>query len=136
MKLMPLAYPVKFADGMGAALDIRTREGSRSAPMFRVSAGIADSDILGEGDLGSAKRGSWIASARKSYIGYLIRNRESDVQDVSFYDGDLKLTYDLTAKQSVSFHALGGQTYTELTRSSNPDAFATGSSAFTLVRGA
>jgi len=44
------------------------------------------------------------------YIGYLIRNGENDVQDVSFYDGDLKLTYDLTAKQSVSFHALGGQT--------------------------
>ncbi len=134
MKLMPVAYPVKFADGIGAALDIRTREGSRSAPLFRVSAGIADSDILGEGDLGAAKRGSWIASARKSYIGYLIRNRENDVQNVSFYDGDLKLTYDLTAKQSVSLHALGGQTYTQLNSSSNPDVFATGSSAFTLAR--
>jgi hypothetical protein len=139
MKLMPVAYPVKFADGIGAALDIRTREGSRSRPLFRVSAGIADSDILGEGDLGgsehgSSSRGSWIASARKSYIGYLIRNRENDVEDVSFYDGDVKLTYDLTAKQSVSLHALGGQTYTQLDSNSNPDFFATGSSAFTLAR--
>jgi hypothetical protein len=134
MKLMPVAYPVKFADGVGAALDIRTREGSRSGPLFRVSAGIADSDILGEGDLGTDERGSWIASARKSYIGYLIRNRENDVEDVSFYDGDVKLTYDLTAKQSVSLHALGGQTYTQLDSNSNPDFFATGSSAFTLAR--
>jgi hypothetical protein len=135
MKLMPVAYPVKFADGIGAALDIRTREGSRSAPLFRASAGIAESDILGEGEVGSAKRGSWIASARKSYIGYLIRNRESDVQDVSFYDADLKFTYDLTPKHSVSFHSLGGQTSTRLNSSnSNPDAFATGSSAFTLAR--
>jgi hypothetical protein len=135
MKLMPVAYPVKFADGIGAALDIRTREGSRSAPLFRASAGIADSDILGEGQLGGAKKGSWIASARKSYIGYLIRNRENDVQDVSFYDADLKLTYDFTPKHSVSLHALGGQTYTQLTgNSSNPDAFATGNSTFTLVR--
>jgi hypothetical protein len=134
MKLMPVAYPVKFADGIGAALDIRTRDGGRSAPTFRTSAGIADSDILGEGDLGSAQKGSWIASARRSYIGYLIRNRENDVQNVSFYDGDLKLVYDLAAKQSVSFHALGGQNYTQLSSSSNPSAFATGSSAFTFVR--
>jgi hypothetical protein len=135
MKLMPVAYPVKFADGIGAALDIRTREGSRSVPLFRASAGIAESDILGEGEVGSAKRGSWIASARKSYIGYLIRNRESDVQDVSFYDADLKFTYDLTPKHSVSFHSLGGQTSTRLNSSnSNPDAFATGTSAFTLAR--
>ncbi len=134
MKLMPLAYPVKFGDGIGAALDIRTREGSRSAPLFRVSAGIADSDILGEGELGHARHGSWIASGRKSYIGYLIRNRENNVQDVTFYDGDVRLDYDLTAKQSVNFHALGGQTYTALNRSSNPDAFATGNSAFTYAR--
>jgi hypothetical protein len=134
MKLMPVAYPVKFADGIGAALDIRTREGSRSTPLFRVSAGIADSDVLGEGDLGSDKRGSWIASARKSYIGYLVRNRENDVQNVMFYDGDAKLTYDLTPKQSMSLHALGGQTYTQLDSNSNPDYFATGSSAFTLAR--
>jgi hypothetical protein len=134
MKLMPVAYPVKFADGIGAALDIRTREGSRSAPLFRASVGIADSDILGEGDLGSSSRGSWIASARKSYIGYLIRDRENDVQNAAFYDGDVKLTYDLTPNQSVSFHALGGQTSTQLTSSSDPDAFATGNSAFTLVR--
>jgi hypothetical protein len=134
MKLMPVAYPVKFADGIGAALDIRTREGSRAAPLFRVSAGIADSDILGEGELGSAKHGSWIASARKSYIGYLIRNRENNVQDVTFYDGDLKLTYDLTPKHTVSFHALGGQTYTQLNNSSDLNTFATGNSSFTLAR--
>src|SRR5579863_3444163 len=134
VKLMPVGYPVKFADGIGAALDIRTREGSRSAPLFRVSAGIADSDVLGEGDLGSGKHGSWIASGRKSYIGYLVRDRENDVQNVTFYDGDVKLTYDLTANQSVSFHALGGQTYTQLTSNSNPDVFATGNSAFTMAR--
>ncbi len=134
MKLMPIAYPVKFADGIGAALDVRTREGSRSTPLFRVSVGIADSEVLGEGGLGGNKRGSWIASARKSYIGYLIRDRENDVQNAAFYDGDLKLAYDLTANQSVTLHALGGQTTTQLTNSSNPDAFASGNSAFTLAR--
>jgi hypothetical protein len=134
MKLMPVAYPVQFGDGIGAALDIRTRDGSSDESRFRASAGIADSDILGEGPLGAAKHGSWIASARKSYIGWLIRGRENNVHDVTFYDGDAKLVYDLTRKQTVSFHALGGQTYTALDPSSSPDAFETGNSSFTFAR--
>jgi hypothetical protein len=134
MKLMPVAYPVKFADGIGAALDISTRDGSSDELRFRASAGIADSDILAEGPLGGAQRGSWIASGRKSYIGYLVRDRTADVQDVSFYDGDVKLTYNLTPQQSVSLHALGGQTYTQLDSNSNPNYFDTGNSAFTMVR--
>src|SRR5260370_30627442 len=43
MKLMPAAYPEKFGDAAGAALDVRTREGSRGRRLFRVSACIAAS---------------------------------------------------------------------------------------------
>ena len=38
MKLLPAAYPEKFGDAAGAALDIHTREGSRGVPLFRISA--------------------------------------------------------------------------------------------------
>jgi len=111
MKLLPVAYPEKYGDAIGAALDIRTREGSRTSPVFRTSVGLADSDFLGEGQLGGAKRGSWLASARKSYLGYLLHSLgRNDFADVSFYDADLKLTYDLTPNQSVNAHLLGGHT--------------------------
>jgi CarboxypepD_reg-like domain len=97
----------------GASLSLLTSETVEEMKLmpvarFRGSAGIADSDILGEGPLGAAKRGSWIASARKSYIGWLIRGRENDVLDVTFYDGDAKLVYDLTPKQTVSFQRSRG----------------------------
>ncbi len=111
MKLLPVAYPQKYGDAIGAALDIRTREGSRTTPTFRTSVGLADSDFLGEGQLGRSKRGSWLASARKSYLGYLLHNLgNSNFADVSFYDADLKLTYDLTPNQTVNVHLLGGHT--------------------------
>jgi len=115
IKLLPAAYPEKYGDAVGAALDLETRDGSRTAPTFRVAAGIADSEFLGEGKLGSEKKGSWLAAARKSYLGYLLRNRLNDTSDdVSFYDGDLKLTYDVAPSQSVSFYGVGGHTFYEL----------------------
>lgn len=111
VKLLPAAYPEKYGDSVGAALDLQTRDGSRTAPIFRVSIGLADSEVLGEGELGKEKKGSWLVSARKSYLGYLFRARLNDTSDnVSFYDGDLKLTYDVAPNQNLSFYGVGGHT--------------------------
>jgi len=41
MKLLPVAFPERYGEADGAALDVHTREGSRSAPLFRISAGIS-----------------------------------------------------------------------------------------------
>jgi len=111
VKLLPAAYPEKYGDSVGATLDLQTRDGSRTAPIFRASLGLADSELLGEGELGKAKKGSWLVSARKSYLGYLFRSRLNDSSDnVSFYDGDLKLKYDVARGQTVSFYGIGGHT--------------------------
>ena len=134
MKLMPAAYPEKFGDSAGAALDVRTREGSRAAPMFRLSAGIAASEFLGEGGLGSARKGSWLVSARKSYINYLIKNRIENAPDVGFYDGDLKLNYDVTSRQNLDFFATGGHTDMHDSSATDINSFATGRSDFALAR--
>ena len=121
VKLFPAAYPEKYGDSVGAAIGLQTRDGSRTAPIFRASIGLADSELLGEGKIGHDKKGSWLASARKSYLGYLLRNRLNDTSDnVAFYDGDLKLTYDVTANQTVSFYGVGGHTLYELINPSQP----------------
>lgn len=115
VKLLPVAYPQKYGDAVGAALDIQTRDGSRTPPIFRVSVGLADTELLGEGQIGHRRRGSWLASARKSYLGYLLRNRLNETfTDVSFYDADLKLIYDLSPSQTVTFYGLGGHTLADL----------------------
>lgn len=111
MKLMMAAYPEKFGDDLGAALEIRTREGSRTRPMFRLAPGVADSEFLGEGALGEAGKGSWLASVRKSYLGWLVRNRVGpDFSDISFYDADVKLSYDIAPGQNVNLYSIGGRT--------------------------
>lgn len=136
MKLMPVAYPEKFGDGDGAALNIRTREGSRDRTLFRITAGIAASEVLGEGGLGHASKGSWLVSARRSYIDYLIHNRVSGAPDVGFYDGSTKLTYDLSATQSVNLFATAGRTnmHDSTLPVTDANGFAFGHSDFLMTR--
>jgi hypothetical protein len=135
MKLLPVAYPEKFGDEIGAVLDIRTRDGSRTPPMFRLAPGIADSDFLGEGELGNEKRGSWLVSARKSYIGWLVRNRlGSDFSDISFYDGDVKLSYDIAPGENLNFYSLGGHTSVTTAHPDNASTLQRGEGDFYLMR--
>jgi hypothetical protein len=136
MKLLPVAFPERYADADGAAVDIHTRDGSRSAPMFRLSAGIAASEILGEGWFSSSRKGSWLASARKSYINYLVHGRIQDAADVGFEDANLKLSYDLTSRQNANLFVTDGHTNMAM---SDPAAleniqYANGKSDFTLAR--
>ncbi len=136
MKLLPAAFPEQYGDADGAALDIRTRDGSRSAPLFRISAGLAATELLGEGWFSSSRKGSWLASARKSYINYLVQSRESNAANVAFEDADVKLSYDLTPRQSVSLFATDGHTNMSM---SDPAVlenieYASGNSDFTLAR--
>ena len=138
IKLLPAAYPEKYGDSVGAALDLQTRDGSRTPPIFRASIGLADTELLGEGELGKSRKGSWLASARKSYLGYLLRNRLNDTSDdVSFYDGDLKLTYDVAPNQTVSFYGVGGHTLVDLVHPSynlTPDDIKRGTNDFIMGR--
>jgi carboxypeptidase-like protein len=136
LDLMPVAFPERFADATGAALAVRTREGSRTRPHFTVSAGMADTDLIGEGGLGHSGKGSWLASARKSYLDYLIHRPAGDpFTNVSFEDADLKLSYDVAPRQNVNFYFLDG--HTDVSRHdplNGLNDLDTGSNDFTLGR--
>jgi hypothetical protein len=65
---------------------------------------------MAEGPLGKEKRGSWLVSARKSYAQYVAgRLTDDPAQAFGYLDQQGKLTYDLTSRQTVSLHAINGQ---------------------------
>ena len=70
LKLLPAAYPEKYGDAVGAALDLTTRDGSRTAPLFRASIGLADTELLGEGGLGTNRQG-FVAGLRSQELSWL-----------------------------------------------------------------
>ena len=111
LSLMPLAFPARYADRIGSALDVHTREGSRTKPSFRVAASAAQTNVLGEGPLGTAKRGSWMASARKSYAQYIAgRLTDDPSQAFGYLDGQAKITYDLTPRQHLTLSVMDALT--------------------------
>ena len=110
LRVMPVAYPVRYADSAGAAIVIRTREGDPSPPLIHASIGMATSEFLGQGVFGPQKRATWLLGARKSYIGYLERYfAGTRFSEDGFYDANLKFTFALTPKQTLSLYGTGGQ---------------------------
>ena len=95
MSLLPNAFPSRYADRSGAVVDVRTRDGNRNQYSWRGSITIASVAGLAEGPLG--KRGSWMASARKSFFQHLVSKFTDDpALAIGFLDYQGKLTYDLT----------------------------------------
>ncbi|HWQ54324.1 MAG TPA: TonB-dependent receptor [Bryobacteraceae bacterium] len=114
MELHPAAFPSRFGDRTGAALDVHTREGSRSEPSFRAAASFSNVSVMGEGPLG--KRGSWAAGARKSYLQYLIGRSSTDSSlAFGFTDTQGRISYDPARRHNVSLSYLEG--YSDLDRS-------------------
>jgi hypothetical protein len=136
VNLMPIAYPVAFADGLGGAVQLRTREGSRTRPLLTFAPGLGDSELTAEGEVGSSKKGSWLVSGRKSYLGYLIRHSGiKPASDIELQDGNAKLSYDLNSSNNLSFYALSGHTdVSKIGGSVGPNFLGSGDNQFDLAR--
>ena len=140
MRLMPVAYPVRYADAAGAAVVIRTREGDLSPPLIHASVGMATTEFLGQGVFGPNHKATWLIGARKSYIGYLERYLSGTrFTDDGFYDTNFKLTYDLTPSQKLSLYATGGQLgvndpHPPKDPTTPPDALESGTSNLAIAR--
>lgn len=138
LTLTPTAFSERYGDGIGGALDIRTREGSRTRPQFRLSLGLLEAHGSAEGGF-AHKRGSWLISARKSYMGYIMRHTGiSNAPSVGFYNGDAKLTYDLTDKHTLDLYALDANASLDRTYERNvqfgPSSLTFGDNTISLAR--
>jgi hypothetical protein len=119
MLLLPSAFPARYSDRTGSILELRTREGSKSKRSVRVASGVAASSILAEGPFAAGK-GSWIASARKSYLQYLLKRIDAETGIlIGYMDIHGRIGYSLTDRQQVSLYVLDG--VTDLDRSAARD---------------
>ena len=111
------AMPAQYSDRTAGALDVHSRDGGRDTISFRGEASMSNAGFTLEGPLDKAKRGSWLVSARKSYLQYLIDRIGIDTSLVfGLQDVQARFTYDLTPKNFLSLDIL--ESYTNLDRSS------------------
>jgi hypothetical protein len=104
-------YPQRYGDRTGAEVDFRLREGSRERRQARVAVSGTNASVVGEGPIGRARRGSWLVSARQSYLDLVVDRFYEAGHGVSFgfSDTQAKLVYDLTPSQRVELMVLAGR---------------------------
>jgi hypothetical protein len=103
-------HPQRHGDWIGATLDFDLREGSRDRAGFRAAISGTSASAVFEGPLTSSRRGSWLVSVRKSYLDWLIRKLEPDIDStVGFGDAQAKVVYDLSSRHQLQVVAIGGR---------------------------
>jgi hypothetical protein len=106
--LMNGSYPQRFGGHTGAEVDFRTREGSRERTIVRAAVSGTNASGVAEGPLGRGGRGSWLVSARQSYIDHLVRHLTERSVSFGFADAQARLAYDLTPSQRIDVTVLAG----------------------------
>jgi len=109
--LLSGSYPQRYGNRLGAELDFRVREGSRDRAQTRVNVSATDASVVAEGPLGRLKSGSWLFSARKSYLELLLRQirDEGDNFGFGFSDIQSKLSYDLSRAHHLDVTFVAGR---------------------------
>ena len=98
------SYPQRYGDHTGAELNFLMREGSRDRLRGQFRPSVTDTSLVLEGPLGSSKSGSWLVSARKSYLGSVIRRIDPEnTFAFGFHDAQVKLVRDLTPAHQLQF---------------------------------
>ncbi len=138
VNLLPGAPPSSYYDRTAGAVDLRSREGDRESFGFRVTASMSNLAGTFEGPLGKRGRGSWLLSARKSYLQYILRAvSDDDELAFGFSDVQSRLSYDLSPKHTVSLGLVDGRSGLGRTgdfRDEGPNADIESDLHFTLAR--
>ena len=108
------SYPQRHGNHTGAEIDFRMREGSRERLQSHLSVSAIDASGVVEGPIGAQKRGSWMFTARQSYLNLIVDRIYPD-QNISFgfVDAQSKLVYDVTPRHQLQFAFTGGRSRME-----------------------
>jgi hypothetical protein len=104
------SYPQRHGNRIGAELDFHMREGSRERVQSHVSVSAIDASAVVEGPLGTSREGSWLLSARKSYLNLVLEHLYPDQNlNFGFSDVQAKLVHDVNARHQLQLAFTAGQ---------------------------
>jgi hypothetical protein len=139
MTLFQGAWPVRYSDRTAGIVAVENRDGSREYVQGQASASGSNASIVFEGPFSAKKRGSWVASFRKSYLQYILNRIDFGDQApiaFGFTDGQARASYDLSSKHTVSITYLDGTSNVDRSRFHDelgPNTLMTSDFRFTFV---
>lgn len=105
-------FGAQFGSDAQAVIDIYTRDGKKENVGVTTNISMLMSEVLIESPIG--KSGSWYLAGRRSYIDLLPIEVEGITALPRFWDYQMKLSYDLTEKNHLSFNAYGADDFMEM----------------------
>jgi hypothetical protein len=109
LSLFTGAAPARYGDRTGPVLALKTRDGSRDGFFGRASLGATGLYATLEGPLGAARRTSWLVSARKSYLDYVLARLDESGIVLGYHDATARLTHQADRAHTVSLGLLYGR---------------------------
>jgi len=103
--------PARYGERTGAVLGLKLREGSRDEFFGRASLGATGVYATLEGPLGGAKKTSWLLSARKSYLDYVLDRLDTSGFVLGYYDVTARLAHHPSATQTLALGLLHGRSH-------------------------
>ncbi len=108
-------FPARYGDRLSSVMDISFRDGDREGILGQADLNFTGFGGLLEGPMG--ENGSWILSARRSYLDLLVSAIDIGTSVAPYYgDAALKMTYDLSPAHRLSVLGLWSDDH------NNPDA--------------
>jgi outer membrane cobalamin receptor len=138
LTLLNGGYAQRYGDRTGAEVDFRLREGSRERRLARVAVSGTSASLVLEGPIGGVRRGSWLLSARQSYLDLLLDHLYEEGEGVNFGFSDVqaKFVFDVTPAQHAELTLIAGRSKVEERRQDlDPSDFFTGRNASGIAVG-
>jgi hypothetical protein len=119
--LLAGGFGAKYGDRLSAVVVVENRDGNASGPLSASSsASITDANIIGEGRLPGPGRGSWLATARRTYYD-LVAERFIDQDLPSFDDAQVKTAWQLPGSRRLSVLGLRSREITSIKPDNDTD---------------
>lgn len=102
INLIKGAYPAKYGGRLSSVLDVTNRQGNRDHHQGIARWSLISSSATLEGPWSLTNQsGSYMASFRRTYL-ELVKALMKDLPDYYFYDGHVKLNWDISSRDMVS----------------------------------
>jgi len=114
-ELLAGGFGARYGDRLSSVVLVENRDADASRPFSgSSSASITDANVIGEGPLPGPGRGTWLATARRTYYD-LVAERVVDQDLPGFNDVQIKTAWQLPGKRRLSLLGLRSREVTSIT---------------------
>jgi hypothetical protein len=104
------AQPQRGVGRLGARLTFDLRDGSRDRFSSRAAVSGTAASVVAEGPIGGNRAASFLLSVRRSYLDWLVRRIDPDVDEAfGFVDGLARVAWQPSSRQTIRFTVLGAR---------------------------